>query len=105
MSALAEIFERRARLVAEAEAQRGELTACLAGHKVLVVVDRGIAWASWLRARPFVVVIAAAAIALLRPRLALGWSVRLLTLWRVGRFLYSVIKPAAGEREKETRRW
>jgi hypothetical protein len=99
MSALAEVLERRARLVAEAEAQRRELADGLAGcHKVLVVVDRGIAWASWLRARPYVVVIAAVAITLLRPKLALGWSVRLLTLWRVGRFLYSVIKPAAGER-------
>ena len=99
MSALAEILERRARLVAEAEAQRHELAAGLAGCRgALVVVDRGIAWASWLRAKPYVIVIAAAAIALLRPRLALGWSARLLTLWRVGRFLYSVIKPAAGER-------
>ncbi len=99
MSALAEILERRWRLVAEAEAQRLELTEGIAGcRSVLVVVDRGIAWATWLRARPYVVVIAAAAIALLRPRLALGWSARLLTLWRVGRFLYGVIKPAAGER-------
>jgi len=101
MSALAEILERRARLVAEAEAQRRDLAAGLAGcRSVLVVVDRGIAWASWLRARPYVVVIAAAAIALLRPKLALGWSARLLMLWRVGRFLYSVIKPAAGERAR-----
>ena len=99
MNALAEILERRARLVAEAEAQRREFTAGLAGCRgVLIVVDRGIAWASWLRARPYVVVIAAAAIALRRPKLALGWSARLLTLWRVGSFLYSVIKPAAGER-------
>jgi hypothetical protein len=99
MNELAEILERRARLAAEAEAQRRELAAGLAGcHKLLVVVDRGIAWASWLRARPYVVVIAAVAITLLRPKLALGWSVRLLTLWRVGRFLYSVVKPAAGER-------
>jgi hypothetical protein len=99
VSALAEILERRARLVAEAEAQRLELTEGIAGCRgVLLVVDRGFAWEGWLRARPYVVVIAAATIALLRPRLALGWSARLLTLWRVGRFLYSVIKPAAGER-------
>src|SRR6266849_5348898 len=71
----------------------GGIAAC---RGLVVVVDRGIAWASWLRARPYAVVIAAAAIALLRPRLALGWSARLLTLWRVGRFLYSAIKPAAG---------
>jgi hypothetical protein len=99
MSALAEILDRRARLVAEAEAQRRELTAGLAGCRgVLAVVDRGIAWASWLRARPYVVVIAAAAIALLRPKRALGWSARLLTLWRVGSFLCNVVKPEAGKR-------
>ena len=99
MSPLAEILERRARLVAEAEAQRRGLTAGLAGCRgVLAVVDRGIAWASWLRARPYVVVFATVAITLLRPRLALGWTARLLTLWRVGSFLYGVIKPAAGER-------
>jgi hypothetical protein len=74
MSALAEILERRARLVAEAEAQRRELADGLAGcREALVVVDRSFAWAN----------------------LALAWSARLYTLWRVGRFLYSVIKPAA----------
>jgi YqjK-like protein len=99
MSALAEILERRARLVAEAEAQRHELTASLAGCRgVLAVVDRGIAWAGWLRARPYLVVVAAAAIALLRPKFVLGWSARLLALWPAGRFLYSVIRPAAGDR-------
>jgi len=47
MSALAEILERRARLVAEAEAQRRELTVGLAGCRgLVVVVDRGITWAS-----------------------------------------------------------
>jgi hypothetical protein len=99
MSARAEILERRARLVAEAEAQRRELDEGIAECRgVLVVVDRGIAWASWLRARPYLVVAAAAAIAVLRPKLALAWSARLLALWRVGRLLYAVIKPAADER-------
>jgi hypothetical protein len=99
MSALAQILERRARLVAEAEAQRRALVEGIAVcRSVLVVADRGIAWAAWLRARPYLVVAAATAIAVLRPRLALEWSARLLTLWRVGRLLYDAVKPALDER-------
>jgi hypothetical protein len=99
MSALAEILERRARLLAEAQAQRHALAEEIAVcRSVLVVADRGIAWAGWLRARPYLVVAAAAAIAALRPRLALEWSARALTLWRVGRLLYEAVKPARGER-------
>ncbi len=101
MGALAEILERRARLLAEAEAQRRALAEGLAVCRgVLVVADRGIAWASWLRARPYLVVAAVAAIAVLRPKLALAWSARLLTLWRVGRLLLGAIKPAGGNRAK-----
>ena len=98
MSALADILERRARLVAEADAQRRglahELAAC---RSVLTVVDRGIAWAGWLRARPYLVVALVTAIAVLRPKLAFAWSARLLTLWRAGRFLYDAVKPAVAE--------
>jgi len=98
MSALAEILERRARLLAEAQAQRQALAEGIdVCRSVLVVVDRGIAWATWLRARPYLVVAAAAAIAVLRPGLALQWSARLLTLWRVGRLLFGAVKPPAGE--------
>ena len=99
MSALAQILERRARLLAEAEAQRRALSEGVAVcRSVLVVVDRGIVWASWLRARPYLVVAAATAIAVLRPRLALEWSARALTLWRVGRLLVDAVKPARDER-------
>jgi YqjK-like protein len=99
MSALAQILERRARLLAEAEAQRHALAEGIAVcRSVLVVVDRGIAWATWLRARPYLVVAAATAIAVLRPKLALAWSARVVTLWRAGRFLYEAVKPALRER-------
>lgn len=102
MNARAYILEKRARLVAEAEAQRyavGEsLEACRGALRVL---DRGIAWAKWLRARPYLVVAAAAAIAVLRPKLALAWSARLVTLWRVGRLLYEVIRPVGGPKVGE----
>ena len=99
MSALPQILERRARLLAEAQAQRHALAQGIAVcRSVLVVADHGIAWAGWLRARPYLVVAAAAAIAALRPRLALEWSARALTLWRVGRLLYEAVKPARGER-------
>ncbi|HYQ95121.1 MAG TPA: YqjK family protein [Burkholderiales bacterium] len=98
MSALAEILKRRALLLAEAQAQRQALAEGIdVCCSVLVVVDRGMAWATWLRARPYLVVAAAAAIAVLRPRLALQWSARLLTLWRVGRLLLGAVKPPAGE--------
>ena len=98
MSALAEILKRRALLLAEAQAQRQALAEGIdVCRSVLVVVDRGMAWATWLRARPYLVVAAAAAIAVLRPRLALQWSARLLTLWRVGRLLLGAVKPPAGE--------
>ena len=101
MSPLPQILERRARLLAEAQAQRHALAQGVAVcRNVLVVVDRGIVWASWLRARPYLVVAAATAIAVLRPRLALEWSARLLTLWRVGRLLYEAVKPAPGDRAK-----
>jgi len=99
MSALAEILERRARLLAEAQAQRHALAEGIAVcRSVLVVVDRGMVWAAWLRARPYLVIAAATAIAVLRPRLALEWSARLITLWRVGRVLYDAVKPAPGDR-------
>ncbi|HEY6720837.1 MAG TPA: YqjK family protein [Burkholderiales bacterium] len=102
MSALAQILERRSRLAAEAEAQRRSLSEEIAVcGSVLVVVDRGIAWATWLRARPYVVVAAAAAIAVLRPKLALLWRARLLTLWRTGRILFDAIRPVADGRKSE----
>ncbi len=92
MSALPQILERRALLLAEAEAQRRALSEGIAVcRNVLVVADRGIAWATWLRARPYLVVAAATAIAVLRPKFALAWSARVLTLWRVGRLLYDAV--------------
>ena len=101
MSALPQILERRARLLAEAEAQRRALSEEIAVcRNVLVVADRGIAWATWLRARPYLVVAAATAIAVLRPKFALAWSARVLTLWRVGRLLYDVVKPALEDRAR-----
>jgi hypothetical protein len=94
MGALRDILERREHLLAEAEAQRGALSESLATFRgVLKVADRGIAWASWLRARPYIVVAAVTAIAVLRPKLALAWSARAIALWRVGRLLYEAVKP------------
>jgi len=94
MSALEDILKRRGRLLADAEAQRGALGESLATFRsVLKVADRGIAWAGWLRARPYIVVAAVTAIAMLRPKLALAWSARAIALWRVGNLVYEVIKP------------
>lgn len=95
MSALEDILRRRAHLVAEAEAQRralaGEIAAC---GGVVTVIDRGIMWARWLRARPYLVVAVVTAIAVLKPRFALAWSARVIAIWRAGRFLYEAVKPA-----------
>ena len=100
MSRLDDILQRRERLVAEAAAQRAELARGLeAGSDVLRVADRGIAWAGWLRARPYLVVAVVTAIAVLRPKLALAWSARVLTVYRAGRFLYEAVKPALESRK------
>ncbi len=96
MSTLAEILKRRARLLSEAEAQRRAISESIAGCRpVLHVVDRGVALASWLRAKPFLVVAAVAAMAMLGPRLALGWTTRLLSMWRVGHLFFDVVRLAA----------
>ena len=99
MSALDDIHARRERLVAEASAQRAELARTLETcGSVLKVADRGIAWAGWLRARPYLVVAVVTAIAVLRPKLALAWSARIVTVYRAGRFLYEAIKPSLENR-------
>lgn len=99
MNALADILARRTRLLEQAEAQRQSLSEGIAAcRNVLRVVDRGIALARWLRARPYLVVAAAAAIAVLRPKLALAWSARVLTLWRVGHLLYQVVRPVGSQK-------
>jgi len=96
MSTLAEILEKRARLIEEAEAQRLAVAESAVGcRRFLSVVDRGVALASWLRARPYLVVGAAAALAMLGPRLALVWSTRFLSMWRVGHLLLDVVKLVA----------
>jgi hypothetical protein len=83
--------------VTEAQAQREALAVDLdACHSVIVVVDRGIALAHWLRTKPYLFVAAVTAIAVLKPRFALAWSARLLTLWRAGRFLDQALRPAQG---------
>jgi hypothetical protein len=100
MSALEDILARRARLVAEADGQRKSLAVGLqACGDVLKVADRGIAWAGWLRARPYLVVALVTAIAVLRPKLAFAWSARVLTLYRAGSFLYEAVKPVLESRK------
>lgn len=102
MRARADILERRARLLAEAEGQRQALSESFAVCRgVLAVADRGIAWAGWIRARPYLVVAVVTAIAVLRPKLALAWSARAIALWRVGGLLYEVIKPQGPGRALE----
>jgi hypothetical protein len=96
MSSLADILARRARLIAEAEEQRHALGEGIAAFRsILVVADRSIALAAWLRAKPYLVVALVTAIAVLRPRFALVWSGRLIALWRVGQLLHHAFKLVA----------
>jgi hypothetical protein len=95
MSALAEILEKRAQLIAQAQAERQSLAKDIAGcRSAIAVADRGIAVARWLRARPYVVAIAAAAFMALRPKRALGWGARALSWWRIGWFVFKALQPA-----------
>jgi hypothetical protein len=93
MSALADILAKRARLTAAAQAQRSAIAESVAGCRhALAVVDRGIAWGTWLRAHPYILVIGAVGLLALRPKRAFALSARAFTLWRVGRFLFDTIK-------------
>jgi hypothetical protein len=104
VSALSDILGRRARLIAEAEAQRHTLGEGIAAcRRILVVADRSIALAAWLRAKPYVVVAVVTAIAVLRPRFALAWSGRLIALWRIGQLLYHAFRPLLADRALEKR--
>jgi hypothetical protein len=99
MNALADIMEKRERLLARADAERSSLSQAMTGVRGgLVLADRAVAWARWLKARPYLIAAAAAAIVLIRPKRAFGWSARVLALWRIGRILFDAVKAPGGNR-------
>jgi YqjK-like protein len=99
MSRLADIVQKRERLVARADEHRRALAETLAGcRRVLSIADRGFAWAQWARGHPLLIAVAAAALVAARPRLALRWAARGLALWRTGRFALALIRTVAAGR-------
>jgi small neutral amino acid transporter SnatA (MarC family) len=80
---LAQIHARRERLVAKAAAQRDEVALLLTPWAVpLALADKGIAAATYVRAHPGLVLVAAAALVVLSPKRALRWTRRGFAVWR-----------------------
>jgi len=77
-----ELAERRARLVAQAEAQRTALAQGIAPWRgPLALADRGLAALHYLRSHPVLPIGAAAMVVALRPRRAVKWLQRGWVLW------------------------
>lgn len=88
------IAQRRAALVAQAAAQRREVSACVqAWHKPLAYADRGMALARYVRAHPLALVTGV----LLLFRLGRGrvstWAGRVWTGWRIYQSLQNTRSP------------
>ena len=83
---LADLYRRRADLVARSAAQRAGLgEACHAWRLPLALADQGVAAWRFVHKHPVLLVGVGAILALTRPRLALKWFQRGWTLWRVYR--------------------
>lgn len=81
---LTELAERRARLVAQAEAQRATLAQSMQPWRApLALADRGLAVLRYLKSHPALPIGAAALVAILRPRGAVRWMQRGWVLWGV----------------------
>ena len=99
MSTLADILERRSRLLERADAQRRDLAAAIDGcRSTLTLADRGVRVIQWLRKRRYLVAIAAAALAASRPRRVLRMGTRALMLWRLGRSLLNAFQALSANR-------
>lgn len=83
---LAELYQRRANLVARSSVQRAELReSCQAWRLPLKIADQGVVAWRFAHQHPVLLAGAGAAFALTRPRRALKWLQRGWTLWRVYR--------------------
>jgi len=89
MSAVSELREKRARLVARAAAERAQLAVQLQAWRApLSLLDRAVAGARYLRRHPQWIVAAAVILAILRPRRAFIWARRGFLVWRTWRWLF-----------------
>jgi hypothetical protein len=100
MNELAKISEKRARLIAQAEAERRALAEEIAGASAggLTMADRAFRLGVWLRARPYLVAAAIATIIMVRPGGTLRWGTRALGLWRLARIALDVALPYLNRR-------
>jgi hypothetical protein len=99
MSVLAEVLEKRARLVARAEIERRALSEEIAGcARGVSLVQRGVEWTAWLRARPYLAIAVVVAIVVLPPRTLLRWAGTALALWRLGRLVFEAIRLVAPQK-------
>lgn len=81
---LTELAERRARLVAQAEAQRVTLAQSMQRwRKPLAIADQGVAAVRYVRSHPALLVGAGVFLVALRPKRALAWLQRGLVAWKV----------------------
>jgi hypothetical protein len=102
MNALAEILQKRARLVARAEFERRALSEGIAGcARGVSLFERGVQWAKWLRSRPYLAIAAVVAITVLRPRILLRWGGSALALWRLGRLVFAAIRMVAPPKDRQ----
>jgi hypothetical protein len=96
MSVLAEVLQKRARLLARAETERRTLSEQIAGcARAVSLVERGLQWSAWLRARPYLAIAVIVAIVVLRPVRLLRWGGSLLSLWRLGRLVFDAVRMVA----------
>ncbi|MFP5408179.1 MAG: YqjK-like family protein [Gammaproteobacteria bacterium] len=87
-STLAQLAERRRRLVAQAALQRFTLANEMVPWRArLARVDQGVAVFRYLRSRPFLVVGTALLFAAVRPRGVGKWLRRGWLVWQIGRRL------------------
>jgi len=88
-----ELAQRRARLVAQAEAQRTTLAQSIAPWRgPLALADRGLAALRYLRSHPVLPIGAAAMVVVLRPRRAVKWLRRGWVFWGVLRKLRGAMR-------------
>jgi hypothetical protein len=93
VSRLDEIAARRGALLERARAEREHLGAAVAPVVArLALVDRGWAKCRWVRTRPWLVVIAVAALVVARPARAMRWARLGLGAWQAWRWLGAALK-------------
>ena len=96
MNRVSEILARRAHLMARAAVERERISVQLhAWEAPLVLVDKGIAAARYVRRNPQWIVAAVVVLTVLRPRRALAWARNGLIAWRAWRWISQSLRGLA----------